>query len=194
MSRPISAFLDEVVQFLEEEILPDACTEKRYFDKCETRVAFEAERVKIRFLSHCVRAQDGGTVRVNDVLDEAAIWLGFQFHDDQVTGSWTEALVQCTIGLRIPDVDTPYVLKWEGRGQSGGVLKADERFDHDREYLSEGIGAENAIEMAIQEHLKTTIPSFQDRSEMSKISPRLVQLLFNNDHDILDELDPIEMR
>jgi hypothetical protein len=52
MSRPISTFLDEIIQFLEEEILPDAYTEKHYFDNCETRVEFEEERVKIRFLSY----------------------------------------------------------------------------------------------------------------------------------------------
>lgn len=193
MSRPISAFLDEVVQFLEEEVLPDAYTERRYFDKCEARVEIEEERVKIRFLSHCARAQDGTVMRVNDVLEEAEICLDFQFQGDQVTGSWTEALAQCTIGLYVPEVDIPYVLKWEGRGDTGGALKADEWFDHDREYLSEEIGAENAIEKAIREHLETTIPSFQDRSEIDEVPPQLVQILFNDDHEIIDGLDPTQL-
>lgn len=193
MSRPISAFLDEVVQFLEEEILPDAYTETRYFEKCETRVEIEEELVKIRFLSHCIRAQDGAVMRVNDVLEQAEIRLEFQFHGDRVTGSWTEALAQCTIGLYIPGVDNPHVLKWEGRDDTGGVLKADEWFDHDREYISEEISVEHAIERAIREHLETTIPSFQDRSVTSEVPPKLVQVLFDDDHEILDGLDPIRL-
>jgi len=129
MSRPIAAFLDEVVHFLEDEFLPEAYTRTRYFDNCEVRVDLDAELVKIRSLSYCSRDSENRIWRLNDLLSQSEIWIEFQFPGETITGSWTEALTQCTIGVHVPDIDTPTIFKWEGRDAKSGVLKADERFD-----------------------------------------------------------------
>ncbi|WP_276256471.1 hypothetical protein [Halomontanus rarus] len=192
MSRPIIVFLDEVDEFFNNEVLPDAYTETGYFDNCETRVELDTECVKIRFLSYCEKTGDGDIQRVNDVLDRSEIRLEFQFRGAEVTGSWSEALTQCTIALHVPDVDVPEVLKWESQDTDSGVLKADEWYDSDREFLEQGISVENAIERALWEHLSTTVPGHRDRSACNPIQPILLKTLFNEDHEILNSLQPIK--
>lgn len=193
MSRPVSTFLNDVVQFLEEEILPDAHTDARYFDNCVTRVDIDNERVSIRDLSYCLKNQDGQIVRVNDVLSRTTIRLEFQMRNNPVPGSWSDGLSQCTIGLHVPEIDTPTVLKWELRGDTTGALKADERFDHDREYIEQNIAAKTAVETAIWEHFETIIPSLRDQSSTDLIPPVLVQTLYNEDHQILQRLNQTEL-
>lgn len=190
MGDLVAAFLNEVVQFLEDEILLDAYTNTRYFDKCEIRVDLDAEYVKIRFLSHCMRDHNGQILRVNDILNRSEIRLEFQFPGQQITGSWTESLTQCTIGLHVPNISTPFVFKWEARDKSG-VLKADEWFDRDREFIAQEISAKDAIEKAIFEHLKTTVPNLQEQTSVTPVSPLRIKVLYNDDHEILEELDPI---
>jgi len=194
MSRPISAFLNEVVQYLEEELLPDAFTETRYFDNCVTRVNLDDRRVSIQNITHCVKDQDEQIVRINDVLRRSTIQIEFQTHGNRMQGAWSEGLSQCTIGLHIPTTDTPVVFKWEQRGEASGVLKADEWFDHEREYIEQDIGAKAAIKRGIWEHFETTVPSFQEHSETSLIPPELVQTLYNDDHKILEELKSSAIR
>lgn len=194
MSRPVSAFLNEVVQFLEEEVLPDAYTETRYFDNCVTRVNLDDERVSIQDLSHCVKDRDERIVRVNDLLQKSTIQFEFQIHGARMQGSWSEGLAQCTIGLHVPTTATPVVLKWEQRGEASGALKADERFDHEREHIEQNIGAKAAIKRAIWEHFETTVPSFQEQSDTSLIPPVLVQTLYNDDHGIIEELESTAIR
>lgn len=190
MSRPIEAFLDEVVQFLQDEILPETYTETRYFDSCKVRVDQAAEQVKIRHLSYCCRDPEDRIWRRNDLLDRSEIWLEFQFRGETIRGSWTEALTQCTIGLRVPEIDTPFVYKWEARGETSGVLKADERFD-EPEYLDKGITTEDAIERAIWEHLERTIPRIDDRTSERQIEPIRLKTIYNDDHEILYSLQPL---
>jgi hypothetical protein len=191
MSRPVSAFLEDVVLFLEDDVLPEAHTAERYFDRCEPRVNLDAERVTIRYLSHCVRDNKDHVYRVNDVLERAAIHLEFQFHDGIVPDTWTTGLSQCTIGLHLPDVDTPTVFKWERRQSGTGDLKADERFDSDREFSVRDVSSADAIERGIREHLEETIPALQERSTVKQIEPRVVKLLYNNQSDLISELEPV---
>ncbi|MHC3437901.1 hypothetical protein ACYJ1Y_07275 [Natrialbaceae archaeon A-gly3] len=134
MTRPAVSLLDDIETYLNDECLPDAYDRARYFDRCETRVDIDDERLSIRFLSYCRKDTDGTIQRVNDVLDDAEIRLEFQFRRDDLTGTWSDALAQCTIGPYVPDVDIPEVLKWEYNAD-GGVLKADEWDDDDQEYL-----------------------------------------------------------
>jgi len=94
------------------------------------------------------------------------------------------------VGLHVPEADTPSVLKWEARGDDGGVLKADERFDDEREYVAEGIDARAAVERGVHEHLRRTISDFRCRSETKRIPAERLRVMFNDDHDILDGLGP----
>jgi len=87
MCRPVVAFLDDVTEYLDDEVLPDAITETRYFDRCEVRVDVDDERVRVTDLSYCGKTVDEHVVRVNDTLSSAAIHLDFQFDGDSVTGS-----------------------------------------------------------------------------------------------------------
>lgn len=190
MSRPIEAFLDEVVQFLQDEILPEAYTQTRYFDSCKVRVDQAAEQVKVCQLSYCYRDPEDRIWRRNSLLDRSEIWLEFQFPGKTIRGSWTEALTQCTIGLHVPEIDTPFIYKWEARGDTSGALKADERFD-ESDYLAVGISAKDAIERAIWEHLEQTIPRIDDRTTEQQIEPILLKTMYNDDHEILYRLRPL---
>ena len=192
MGRPVAAFLDEVDDFLNREYLPEAYTDVSYFDQAEIRVNYDEERLKIRGLSFCERNPDDHIQRVNKVLDQTEIRIEFQFHGDEVTGSWTEGLAQFTVGVHLPDINPPAVLKWEGRDGRSGVLKADEWMDQDREYITCEITARAALARALDEHLEVTIPGLRDRSVSEPIPPILVKTLFNEDHEILQSLRPVD--
>jgi len=116
VGRPVVAFLDEITEYSDDELLPDSITETRYLDRCEVRVDVDDERVRVTDPSHRARTVDEHIVRVNAALSSAAIRLNVQFDGDSVTGSWTDALAQGAVGLHVPEVDHPSVLRWEARG------------------------------------------------------------------------------
>lgn len=191
MRRPVEAFLDEVIEYLNTEVVPELYSERYYFDECEVRPRYNEESIVLRNLSFSEKNSEGHLQRVNDLLTATELRYEFQIHGEEVVGSWTEALAQFTVGAHDPDSDIPTVLKWEQTGETGS-LKADERFDSDQEHIAEGVPAREAIELATQKQLFEIVPTFRERSGVTEIPSHTIQLFYNHESDVLSQLEPTE--
>jgi len=190
--RPIRAFLDEVVEFLNDEVLEETYNEERYFDECVVRVDYDREVVKVTRLCFCRKNSNGEMERVNDILTGSELWFEFHFiGDGDLDGEWGEVLNQIVIRLDVPDVDIPPVLKWEGRDGVDGDLKFEEWLGPEEEYVERNISANDCIRRSIDEQLHRIIPDFEDRSAVEELAPRTLKLWYNSEHEraILEQLD-----
>lgn len=190
MNTSTTAFLSDVVSFLEDEVLPEPYDDQRYFDSCVARADDKSEIVKVKELSFCRKTSDGGLVRVNDVLSRSEIHVEFQFVDGEpVTESWGDGLSQVVVRLESPETRPPPVLKWESTRNQDGNLKHDEWFGPDEEYLRQGISARGAIREAVEQQLYEVVPGLERRSSTSPISPLEIQVLYEERLHVLDSLD-----
>lgn len=190
MGRPIASFLDEVADFLDEELLPELYNRSYYYDNCVLRTNYDEQRLKLRDISFCDRNADGDVCRVNDVLSNAEIRLEFHFRDSEpLIGSWTEILTSFSATLHVPGIEVPTALKWERSGRSG-KLKADERFDTDREYVATDVDVRTAMRVGVTEQLYRTVPEFRAQSKAEIISSVALRTMYQEDSDILDQLQP----
>lgn len=190
MGRPIPSFLDEVADFLDEELLPELYNDSYYYDRCVLRTNYDEQRLKLREISFCERNVDGDVRRVNDVLSDAEIRFEFHFQGNEpLTGSWTEILTSFSVTLHVPGVEVPTALKWERSGRSG-KLKADERFDTDRDYLATDVDVRTAMRAGVTEQLYRTVPEFRAQSKAETVSPVVLRTMYQEDSDILAQLQP----
>jgi len=190
MGRPIPSFLGEVADFLDEELLPELYNDSYYYDRCVLRTNYDEQRLKLRKLSFCERDANGDVRRVNDVLSDAEIHLEFHFRGNEpLTGSWTEILTSFSTTLHVPGIEVPTALKWERSGRSG-KLKADERFDTDREYVATEVDAKAAMRAGVMEHLYQIVPEFRAQSKAETISSVVLRTMYREDTDILAQLQP----
>ena len=192
MPRPIRAFLDEVVEFLNDDILDQTYNEERYFDDCVVRVDYDREVVKVARLCFCRRNAEGEFERVNDVLTNSELWFEFHFiGEGELEGEWDEVLSQMIIRLDIPDVSIPPVLKWEGTDGVEGNLKSEEWLGPGEEYIERGISARECIRRSIDEQLHRIVPDFEERSDVSELDPMTIKLWYNSNQgrEILEQLD-----
>lgn len=191
MNRPITAFLSDVVDFLERTVLPEPHDRHRYFDNCVARADDQNETVKVKRLSFCRKRSDGDLVRVNDVFSRSEIHVEFHFVDGEpVTNSWGTFLGQLTIRLETPETNPPPVLKWESTREGKGNLKHDEWFGPDEEYLARGIAPRDALRIGVERQLYEIVGGLEEHSATKTISPLELQVLYDDCADVLSGLEP----
>lgn len=191
MSKPTAAFLSDVVDFLEETVLPEPYDERRYFDNCVARADDRSETVKVKRLSFCRKNSDGDLLRVNDILSESEIHVEFHFTDGEpVTDSWGAFLSQVTVRLETAETNPPPVLKWESTRDQEGNLKHDEWFGPDEEYLSRDVSARDAIRTGVEWQLYEIIAGLERHSSTNPVSGLEIQVLYDDCADVLDALEP----
>lgn len=195
MTKTITAFLSDVVSFLESEVLPEPYDSCRYFDNCVARANDQSEVVKIKNLSFCKRTTNGDVTRVNNALSDSEVHLEFHIIDsEQITDSWSTFLSQINIRLETPEIDTPPVLKWESTHDRVGNLKYDEWFGPDEEYIEEDISARDAIHRGVKRQLYTILPGLEINSKRDSISPLELKVMYEEKSQILDSLDAVKSR
>lgn len=193
MSRTTTAFLSDVVNFLEKSVLPEPYDTHRYFDNCVARVDDQSEMVKVKELSFCRKTPEGTLVRVNDILSKSEIHIEFHFIEGKpVTESWGEFLSQIIIRLETPETNPPPVLKWESTKHQDGNLKHDEWFGPDEDYLAQAISARDAIRRGIEQQLYEIVSELENHSSVNPISSLNIRVLYDDCSHILDELQPLE--
>lgn len=190
------AFLNEVVAFLQADgsLVDEAYDDHRYFADCVVRANDREEYVTLRNLSFLRNDGDDGIERVNDVLSRSQIRIEFHFvSGEPFSDEWGQFLNQINVKLVVPDVDLPAIHKWEATADGVGRLKHDEwAEDGDDEYIEEDMAPREAIELAVSRLLFHSIEDFEQRSTVGELSGVEYQVMYNDDHDILDRLDPYD--
>jgi hypothetical protein len=191
-----TAFLSYVVDFVEREteLLAAAYDDHRYFADCVARANDREECVVLRELSFLRDAGDGRVERVNDVLSRSEIRIEFRFIDgERITDDWGAFLNQMNLKLTVQGVDLPAVLKWELTDDGTGRLKQDEWTNTGGgAYIERAVTPRRAIELGVTELLFDAVPRFEDRSNAGELAPLEYKIRYNDDHGILDQLDPYD--
>ena len=200
MTRPVQAFLNDVTDFLDREVILSAEGTRsvihdghRCFENCVVRVDDQEAVVKLKKLSFIRNAGDGRLERVNDVLSKSEIRIEFHFIDSEsLTERWGTFLNQINLILVVPDVDLPAVLKWEASRDGHGDLKQDERIPlADGEYIAQQVTPRDAILTGVHELLLSGIQQFQSRSTAEEIPAIEYKVMYEDIHSILDQLEPV---
>ena len=182
-------FIEEVYEYVNEEVLPTLHSSARYYRECRARPDSRNSRVTIRRLSHYRRNSNQNIERVNSTLQNSMVELDFQYGSgDGGWDSWTNLLTQFTARLSVPGVTVPAALKWESQGDSGR-LKADEWYgSSEPTYLFEEVGAERAIHEAVCHHCHEVVPCHTEALTTEQVSPAAIVNLYEDAHELLAEL------
>lgn len=182
-------FIEEVYEYINEEVLPTLHSSVRYYRGCRARPDVRNARVNIKQLSYYRKNSSQTLERVNGTLENSTIELDFQYGSSGGNwSSWTSLLTQFTARLSVPHVTVPSALKWESQGDSGR-LKADERYGpQEVTYLSEEIDAKEAIREAICHHCAEVVPQHTGLSSTERVSPGAIVRLYEDDHELIAAL------
>lgn len=176
MVGPPTRLLDQVTRHLENEIAGDLSNDSRYFPSCRPR-RFGNNRLQLSDISYIKRDENENLVVVNSRLSNAGVVFSFQCDSVDSWNIWRELLNNYTMKLGIVAHRPPYVVKWEKSGDTG-VLKADEYFDSETEYVDKDIGARAAMEVGVEKLLHDYLPREEDTFDTVEVQPEKIKALF----------------
>lgn len=188
MDPSVSVFRDEAVRYLDNEVVPDISNNYEHYPGCEVRPLNDTG-IQIKNLQFLRRNRDGDVELVDTDLRTDRILLRFQYQSGANWETWDELLTQFTASTECDHLETPYAIKWENSG-TVGKLKADERFDDDRRYIRERIGARDAMGRAIEVLLHEYLPRDVEQLTVSTEIPLLLRRLYNQKAEQMDDLRP----
>lgn len=190
MDPPVSRFQDEVIRYLDREVLPEISTTYQFYPDCKAKPLGD-DRVRVRNLQFLRRNRDGDVELVNDDLSRDQLVFAFHFESVSEWEGWEELLSQFTLTTDCQHLDIPYAVKWESTGTLGR-LKADERFDPERTSIRQRIGPREAMRTAIEVLLHDYLPTDLDQLTTSVRIPRLLKRIYDQEAEYIDNLKPAD--